>query len=75
MSATQVALLSEARLAVASGRATSVREAAGLSQGEVARAIGVTPATLSRWEARQRRPTGGAAVRYARLLRMLADAS
>ena len=65
-------LLIEARDATRSGRGERLRVAAGLSQGEMAAAIGVTPACISRWEAGDRRPRGAAAVAYAQLLRELA---
>ena len=71
---TEVALVVEARDAARSGRAARIRLAAGLSQGEVAATLGVTPACVSRWEAGARRPRGAAAVEYGRLLRELAEA-
>jgi DNA-binding transcriptional regulator YiaG len=64
-------LLIEARRAVSSGSGVELRRAAGLSQGELARAAGINPATLSRWESRERKPSGPAAIRYAHVLRML----
>lgn len=67
-----VALLIEARDAAASGRGARLRAAAGLSQAELAAAVGVTPACISRWEAGARRPRGGAAVAYGQLLHALA---
>ena len=66
-----VILLVEARRAAETGQARELREAAGLSQGEIARAAFVSPATVSRWEARVRRPTGEPAVRWARVLRLV----
>ena len=71
MKANDLPLLAEARAACLTGKGKATRLAAGLSQGEIARAIGVTPATLSRWEAERRHPTGEAAVRYAQVLRAL----
>jgi transcriptional regulator with XRE-family HTH domain len=64
-----LSLLIEAREAVASGRAVRLRQDAGLSQREVARAVGVTPGCITRWELGERRPTGAVAVRYGRVLR------
>src|SRR5262249_34647614 len=64
-------LLVEARAAASSGSGIEVRRAAGLSQGELARAAGINPATLSRWESQERQPSGDAALRYARVLRVL----
>jgi DNA-binding transcriptional regulator YiaG len=66
------AKLVEVRAAVRSGKARQLRESAGISQAEVAAAIGVTPAAVSRWEAGARKPTGLAAQRYAQLLDLLA---
>jgi DNA-binding transcriptional regulator YiaG len=66
-----VILLVEARRAAEDGRARALREAAGLSQGEVARAASVSPATVSRWEGRLRKPSGDAAIRWARILRLI----
>lgn len=66
-------LVMEAREAARSGRGERLRIAAGISQGELAAAIGVTPAAVSRWEAGERRPRGDAAVAYAQLLRSLAE--
>lgn len=66
-------LLIEVRQAIASGRAARLRELAGLSQQEVAELVGVTPAAISRWEADDRRPTGGRAIAYARVLRRIAE--
>lgn len=72
MESSDVVLLIEAREAVRTGRAARVRHAAGLSQGEVAAAIGVSAPCVSRWEAGDRRPHGVAAVAYGALLRQLA---
>jgi DNA-binding transcriptional regulator YiaG len=71
MTATTLELLVEARSAARTGDGAKLRAAAGLSQGELARAAAINPATLSRWESRERRPTGPAAIRYARVLRVL----
>ena len=71
MKTTDLSLLVEARTAARTGEGVAVREAAGLSQGELARAVGISPGTLSRWEAGLRKPTGPAALRYARVLRAL----
>jgi DNA-binding transcriptional regulator YiaG len=73
MEATELGLLLEAREAARSGRGERLRVAAGLSQGEVAGAVGVTSACISRWEAGDRRPRGDAALAYAQLLRELAE--
>jgi DNA-binding transcriptional regulator YiaG len=65
---TEALLLVRARRAVEDGSARRIREAAGLSQSEVARICGVTPAAVARWEQNERRPRGAAAIVYARLL-------
>lgn len=71
VAATHVLSLAEARKAARSGRGRAIREEACVSQAELARALGVSQATLSRWESGDRRPRGEAAERYARLLRKL----
>jgi DNA-binding XRE family transcriptional regulator len=74
MTATELKLLIEARDAAHSGRGRRVRVAAGLSQAELADAVGVSPVAISRWEADGRRPRGHAAVQYALILRELEQA-
>lgn len=56
------------RLVAAPGAAKAVREAAGLSQVELASALKVTQTAVSRWERGERIPRGQAAQDYARLL-------
>lgn len=48
--------------------ARELRLAAGLSQARVARELGVTSVTVSRWEAGDRTPRGDLLVAYADLL-------
>jgi DNA-binding transcriptional regulator YiaG len=72
MTTNALTLLSEVRSAVQSGEAVKLREAAMLTQGELARAIGVSAAAVCRWESGRRRPSGDAALRYGRMLRVLA---
>lgn len=60
-----------AREAVRSGRAASTRKAAGLSQREVADAVGVTGTAVSLWESGKRTPRGAVGRAYGRLLREL----
>jgi DNA-binding XRE family transcriptional regulator len=50
-----------------------IREAAGLSNAELARAIDVDPSTCFRWESGERIPTGPYAIRYAVFLGELRD--
>lgn len=68
----ELLLLSEARQLAVSGRGRQIRETAGVSQSELSAAISTTVAGISKWESGQRRPTGAAAIRYARLMRELA---
>jgi DNA-binding transcriptional regulator YiaG len=67
----QLVLMCRARKATTTSEAFGIRVAAYLSQREVADAIGVHPATVSRWEAGLRVPRGLAAARYGRLLNEL----
>jgi DNA-binding transcriptional regulator YiaG len=57
------------------GEAAQLRTAAGLSQSDVARTLGVSPAAINRWERGPRSPSGTAALRYASLLEMLERAN
>lgn len=67
--------LSRLRAMLRSGAARSVRLAAGLTLGDVARAVGVGKPTILRWETGERTPRGDeAALRYWTLLRGLMDA-
>jgi DNA-binding transcriptional regulator YiaG len=50
------------------GAARALREEAGLSMAEIARAAGVHKATVYRWETGRRRPRGEAAERYLAVL-------
>lgn len=69
----ELALIIEARDAARSGRAARLRRAAGVSQSELAAAVGVTPSAISRWESGRRYPRAEAAAAYARALRTLAS--
>jgi DNA-binding transcriptional regulator YiaG len=68
-----VAALIDARRWVRYGTARRIRERAGLSRQELANGCDVTASAVWNWEARRRVPRGSAALRYARLLRRLAD--
>lgn len=66
--------LSRLRTMLRSGAARSVRLAAGLTLGDVARAVGVGKPTVLRWETGERIPRADeAALRYWALLRGLMD--
>jgi transcriptional regulator with XRE-family HTH domain len=74
MQTTEMQLLIEGRRAAQSGRGARVREAAGISQTELAELAGVSAAAISRWEAGHRIPTGPSAIAYARALRQVTEA-
>lgn len=57
-----------------SDRHVALRVNAGIPQRAIADDCRVTKGCVTRWEARQRRPTGRAALAYHRTLRILADA-
>lgn len=63
--------LSRVRKRLRIGQAERIRTAAGLSLAEIAEPVGVSAATVHRWETGQRTPHGDAAVRYGRLLTRL----
>jgi DNA-binding transcriptional regulator YiaG len=60
--------LAEVRRLARSGEARRIRVDSGLSESEIAAAVGVSTAAISRWETALRRPTGRAALAYRRLL-------
>jgi DNA-binding XRE family transcriptional regulator len=66
-------LIAEARTRAASGAARRLRVAAGLSQQNVASAVGVDQATVAGWESGRFLPKGKHAIAYGRLLRDLAN--
>lgn len=70
----EAVILARLRADMASGRAREVRVAARLSQADVAAAVGVDQTAIANWEAGRKKPRRGeAAIRYAELLRKLAD--
>jgi DNA-binding transcriptional regulator YiaG len=73
MKSDELRLIIEARESARSGRGARIRRAAGVSQVELADAIGVHGVSVSRWERGVRCPRGVAAIRYARLLRELSE--
>jgi len=64
--------LAEARSYARSGYGRDVRVKAGLSLADVAGAIGVSTATVYRWETGKYRPAGAAALAWGRLIDALA---
>ena len=50
-----------------------LREASGLTQADLAAAVGVDPASISRWESGIRHPRRAAHTRYAAVLERLAE--
>jgi DNA-binding transcriptional regulator YiaG len=72
--AREAVAVSDARNAAIDGRLRAVRRRAKLSQADVARAVGVTEATVSRWEAGVRRPRREEALRLSALLEVLGRA-
>ena len=73
MDVDSLAELARVRALVGTGAARPIRKSAGLSLGEVAGSIGVSPGTVLRWENGERIPRGQAAVAYGRLLTTLID--
>ncbi|MEU0253274.1 helix-turn-helix transcriptional regulator [Streptomyces sp. NPDC006184] len=53
----------------------AIRQAAGLSQGELAEAIGVTRQAISNWESGARTPKGSHLERYVTAIRTLRSAA
>ena len=68
MTRKQLVQLADARRLLLTGEGRSIRLSSRLSQAELAVQLGVSPATVSRWESGSRRPTGKPALAYARLL-------
>jgi transcriptional regulator with XRE-family HTH domain len=63
--------LARARALCTSGAARAARLAAGLSLGEVGKALEKAPSTIYRWEKGERQPRGEAGIRYGELLARL----
>jgi transcriptional regulator with XRE-family HTH domain len=70
----QLVLLTEARDAAKSGRGRRIRELARVTQQELGTAVGVDGSAISRWECGTRRPSGEAALLYAKALKTLSQA-
>jgi DNA-binding XRE family transcriptional regulator len=71
MSIDDAVRLADVRQAVRSGSARRIRQAAGLTQADVAAAVGVERATVGLWETGARVPRSAVALRYAELLSRL----
>ncbi len=71
MDTESVLQISRVRSLTRSGAARTVRIAAGLTLGELAEAVGVSPTTIWRWEQGQRSPRGEPAIKYGELLEAL----
>lgn len=67
--------LKRVRALVKSGNARALRVSAGLGLTEMARAAGVAPRSLYRWEHGKQTPSGPAALRYGRVLQRLMQES
>lgn len=67
-----LALVAQTRMDLASGRAREARKAAGVTAAEFAAVCGVTAATVSYWETGKRVPRTVHALAYGRLLATLA---
>ncbi len=61
------------RQLASSGEALAIRQKAGLSQADIARAVGVAASAVARWEKGQRIPRSAAALRYGQALVALRD--
>jgi transcriptional regulator with XRE-family HTH domain len=68
-----LALALQGREWARSGRGARIRRVAGVTQAQLAREIGVDPMTVSRWERGERVPRDAQAIRYARVLALLAE--
>jgi transcriptional regulator with XRE-family HTH domain len=73
MSRSAIRRLARLRDWCATGEAQRIREGAGLTMAEVARACDVTPSAISHWEKGIRRPGDELALRYERVLAELVD--
>jgi transcriptional regulator with XRE-family HTH domain len=67
--------ISEVRAMLREGRLRELRERHSLSQHELARALGVDPSTVSRWESGERVPLEAAAARLHAFLSALERAT
>ncbi|MGI5436194.1 helix-turn-helix domain-containing protein [Streptomyces shenzhenensis] len=70
---TKALRLARVRVAVVTGEAQRLREAACLSISEIAASCGVDQSTVWRWEHGARRPRGDQALRYGELIDSLRE--
>jgi DNA-binding transcriptional regulator YiaG len=75
MTAEELVLLGIARRRAKDGSGRRIRTTAHLSLRLIADAIAVSEGTVCRWEKGERRPSGNAGVRWARLLDQLDKAN
>jgi len=61
-------MVGELRCLAASGRARALREARHIGLRELARTIGASPSTVSRWETGANQPRGSVALKWAQVL-------
>lgn len=73
MKCAELIAISELRALAATGEARRIREAARVSAGEVAAAIGTSVINIGRWDRGTRVPRGPVALRYAELLGQLRE--
>lgn len=66
-----LAAVASIRADLASGRARTVRETSGVSQSEIADALGVSRQSVSYWEAGRSVPVAEHALAYGKLLRQI----
>jgi DNA-binding XRE family transcriptional regulator len=66
-----LALVASTRADLVSGAARAQREDAGVSQAEIAGAIGLSRQAVSKWESGRSVPSAPHALAYGRLLRQL----
>jgi DNA-binding transcriptional regulator YiaG len=67
----ELGLLAQVYTDTHSGRAQELRVRFLLSRAVIAKNVGVSVSALGHWETGKRRPTGEAALRYARILQRL----
>lgn len=65
--------IAEVRRLVRQRRVHEIREAAGVTQADVAEVVGCTPSAIAQYEAGSRVPSGEQALRYAAALNVLRE--